>query len=57
MEYRCFAIWYPVLGKLRDHSKNLTNDIRRLNIPMLQVELCIEEQEDVLVCVALECSS
>ena len=42
-----FAIWYPVLGKLRDHSKNLTNDIRRLNIPMLQVELCIEEQEEV----------
>lgn len=42
-----FAIWYPVLGKLRDHSKNLTQELRRLNVPMLQVELCIEEQEDV----------
>lgn len=42
-----FAIWYPVLGKLRDHSKNLTQDLRRLNIPMLQVELCVEPQEEV----------
>lgn len=42
-----FAIWYPVLGKLRDHSKNLTNDLRRLNVPLLQVELCIEPQEEV----------
>ena len=42
-----FAIWYPVLGKLRDHSKNLTQDLRRLNIPLLQAELCIEPQEEV----------
>ena len=42
-----FAVWYPVLGKLRDHSKNLTQDLRRLNIPMLQVELCVEPQEEV----------
>ncbi|MCI6906447.1 MAG: 23S rRNA (adenine(2030)-N(6))-methyltransferase RlmJ [Succinatimonas sp.] len=42
-----FAIWYPVLGKLRDHSKNLTNDLRRLNVPLLQVELCVEPQEEV----------
>lgn len=42
-----FAIWYPVLGKMRDHSKNLTNDLRRLNAPLMQVELCIEEQEEV----------
>ena len=41
------AVWYPVLGKMRDHSKNLTNDLRRLNVPLLQVELCVEPQEDV----------
>ena len=32
---------------MRDHSKNLTNDLRRLNAPLMQVELCIEEQEEV----------
>ena len=32
---------------MRDHSKNLTNDLRRLNVPLLQVELCVEPQEDV----------
>ncbi|NLK85696.1 MAG: 23S rRNA (adenine(2030)-N(6))-methyltransferase RlmJ [Aeromonadales bacterium] len=41
------AIWYPVLGKLRDHSKNLTNDLRRLGLPLLQAELCVEPQDDV----------
>jgi len=42
-----FVVWYPVLGKLRDHSKNLTQDLRRLNLPMMQVELCVEPQEEV----------
>ena len=40
------AIWYPVLARQRDQSKKLTNDIRRLNYPLLQVELCIQEQEE-----------
>ena len=42
-----FVIWYPVLGKLRDHSKNLTSEIKRLNVPMLQAELRVEAQDDV----------
>lgn len=41
-----FVIWYPVLGKLRDHSKNITQELKRLNLPMLQAELCIEPQEE-----------
>ena len=41
-----FAIWYPVLGKLKDHSKNLTFDIKRTNAPLLQVELNIDGQSD-----------
>ena len=41
-----YAIWYPVLGKMHDHSKNLTFDLKRLNAPLLQVELNIKEQGD-----------
>ncbi|MGN0916323.1 MAG: 23S rRNA (adenine(2030)-N(6))-methyltransferase RlmJ [Succinivibrio sp.] len=41
------VIWYPVLGKLKDYSKNLTNDLRRLNLPLLQAELCVEKQDEV----------
>ena len=41
-----FVIWYPVLGKLRDHSKNITQELKRLNLPMLQAELCVEPQDE-----------
>ena len=35
-----------MLGKLKDHSKNLTFDIKRTNVPLLQVELNIDGQSD-----------
>ena len=34
-----FALWYPVLARMQDHSKNLTQALKRLNMPLLQVEL------------------
>lgn len=42
-----YVIWYPVLGKLKDHSKNLVSDIRRLNVPLLQAELKVTAQDEV----------
>lgn len=45
-EQGIFAIWYPVLGRLHDHSRNLTQQIRRLNRPLLQVELRVSEQQE-----------
>lgn len=46
-----FAVWYPVLSRLQDHSKNLVQELRRLNLPLLQVELCVEaQQEDFGMC-------
>ncbi len=41
-----FALWYPVLGRLRDHSKNLTQDLKRLRAPLLQVELRATAQRE-----------
>lgn len=41
------AVWYPVLGKLSDHSKNLTNDLKRLGYPLLQAELNVSPQDEV----------
>lgn len=47
----CFAVWYPVLGRLRDHSKNLVQELHRLNFPLLQAELRICAQgEDLGMC-------
>lgn len=46
-----FAIWYPVLSRLQDHSKNLVQELRRLNLPLMQIELCVEaQQEDFGMC-------
>ncbi len=46
-----YAVWYPVLAKLKDHSKNLAQDLKRLNLPLLQAELQVEEQnEDFGMC-------
>ena len=42
-----YAVWYPVLGKLKDHSKNLAADIKRLNVPLIQAELRVNEQDEV----------
>ncbi len=42
-----YAVWYPVLGRLSDHSKELTQELRRLNMPLLQAELCVEKQDEV----------
>ena len=41
-----FFIWYPVLARTIDHSKKLVQDIKRLNLPLLQAELQIETQEE-----------
>ena len=41
-----FAVWYPVLGRMSDHSKELTQELRRLNFPLLQAELCVEKQSE-----------
>ena len=47
----CFLIWYPVLARTIDHSKKLVQDIKRLNLPLLQAELQIEAQaEDIGMC-------
>ena len=46
-----FFIWYPVLARTIDHSKKLVQDIKRLNLPLLQAELQIEAQaEDIGMC-------
>lgn len=46
-----FLIWYPVLARTIDHSKKLVQDIKRLNLPLLQAELQIEPQaEDIGMC-------
>ena len=42
-----YAVWYPVLGRLSDHSKELTQELRRLNVPLLQAELCVEPQQEI----------
>lgn len=41
-----FAIWYPVLSRMQDQSRNLVQAVRRLNLPLLQVELCVEAQQE-----------
>lgn len=41
-----YAVWYPVLGRLIDHSKELTQDLRRLGLPMLQAELRVMPQQE-----------
>lgn len=41
-----YAIWYPVLARIHDHSKNLTQGLKRLNVPLLQVELRVQAQEE-----------
>lgn len=41
-----FALWYPVLSRLQDHSKNLVQDLKRTNIPLLQVEIRVDKQEE-----------
>ena len=40
------ALWYPILGRIRDHSKNLGFELSKLNIPLLQVELRVEKQQE-----------
>lgn len=45
-EQGIYAVWYPVLGRMHDHSKNLTQAMKRLNRPLLQVELCVSEQQE-----------
>ena len=50
-EQGIYVIWYPVLARLKDHSRNLVQAVRRLNRPLLQVELCVEAQaEDFGMC-------
>ena len=41
-----FALWYPVLARMQDHSKNLTQALKRLNMPLLQVEMRVSAQEE-----------
>lgn len=41
-----YAIWYPVLGRLNDHSKMLVQEIKHLNIPCLQAEIQVNKQEE-----------
>lgn len=41
-----FAVWYPVLGRMHDHSKNLVQEMRRIGVPLLQAELRVTAQED-----------
>lgn len=45
-EQGIYAVWYPVLARMNDHSKNLVHAMRRLNRPLLQVELCVSEQKE-----------
>ncbi len=33
------ALWYPVLGRLHDRSRNLVQELKRLRAPLLQVEM------------------
>ncbi len=40
------ALWYPVLGRLRDHSKNLGYELSRIDAPLMQVELRVAKQEE-----------
>lgn len=50
-EQGIYVIWYPVLARLKDHSRNLVQAVRRLNRPLMQVELCVTEQaEDFGMC-------
>lgn len=50
-EQGIYAIWYPVLARMQDHSRNLVQAMRRLNRPLLQVELCVSAQaEDYGMC-------
>ncbi len=41
-----FCLWYPVLGRLSDHSKNLAQELKRLNLPLLQAEINVKAQEE-----------
>lgn len=41
-----FALWYPVLGRMQDYSRNLTQELSRLRCPLLQVELRVRAQTD-----------
>lgn len=41
-----FALWYPVLGRLHDHSRTLVQEAKRLKVPLLQVELRPQAQAE-----------
>ena len=42
-----YVIWFPVLGRLKDHSKYLISQVKRLNVPTLlaQLNVCAQEEE------------
>lgn len=39
-----FALWYPVLARMQDHSRNLVQEAKRLNIPLIQAEMRVNAQ-------------
>lgn len=41
-----FAVWYPVLSRLQDRSKNLTQELRRTGLPLLQAEIRVSAQQE-----------
>lgn len=45
-EQGIYVVWYPVLARLNDHSRNLVQAVKRLNRPLLQVELRVGPQEE-----------
>ncbi len=46
-----FVLWYPVLARMQDHSKSLVQQVKRLNAPLLQVEMRVGAQgEDYGMC-------
>ena len=42
----CYVIWYPILARTIDQSKTLVQEIKRLNYPLLQAQLQVEEQQE-----------
>jgi 23S rRNA (adenine2030-N6)-methyltransferase len=41
-----YAIWYPVLSRMADHSKAFVQEIKHLGHPMLQAELRVKKQDE-----------
>ncbi len=41
-----YAIWYPVLSRLSDHSKNLVQELKHLGLTTLQAELRVKAQDE-----------